>query len=661
MQFNWPIISKKIYGILKGSCDNLVMYDAKGNETIDPDDATRFFAAFKSSDPKLDNFTILIAIHDEGNRSHIDIKTPELDDDADFNKVNSIRTGIRRSIGEREGIKINWQVFDHAIDPREEAMHNIKESKKQIDDISESKDISKTYGSTKSSFQNIGNAKLIARHSVSVNEEKHGARSRNIKALFVENKDGERFRYPHLHMAGARAFARHISNGGTNHDDVSNKLFSISENYLHLRRSGTKLRTVEGIDSTWIPAIRESMNKINKQLKSMHGPKGYASSLTSILEENSIEDVSSINELYSQIMEKCGFDTESPYAKDMEIAAKYITERRLDPKPINFSWNSKPDIMRKLNEFAKVSERLTWQLNELAAACTDQTAMAKLASIAEMISNGVLPNADDMGIIKQAFESHNSYIHEEKIIDEEQELNEFLDDFTVESTFKEIDEMDNFTIEDAEVVSENNDVNAGRYIRRAHWNFTHGMDKEDVVDEIRKEMERDHLTPDVYNKILQHINATVNESAEDGFNDGFGPYYHAERLYRKECGKNDARLDDLPDEKQDEYINRILNNDVSEDSNDQDIEMDMNDMETTDYQDSITNGTKFSENHTDEHTDADQIIEEIEKAKCKSCGSTFNKESASQIHCQDCIDERTDVNETEIDLSIERIKQLSGI
>ena len=42
MSFNWKIISDKIYAIVKGSAKNLVMYDARGNETIDPEKGTRF-------------------------------------------------------------------------------------------------------------------------------------------------------------------------------------------------------------------------------------------------------------------------------------------------------------------------------------------------------------------------------------------------------------------------------------------------------------------------------------------------------------------------------------------------------------------------------------------------------------------------------------------
>ena len=54
MSHNWSVVTDKIYGIIKGSCKKLTMYDAAGNETIDPDDATRFFGTVASHDSKLD-------------------------------------------------------------------------------------------------------------------------------------------------------------------------------------------------------------------------------------------------------------------------------------------------------------------------------------------------------------------------------------------------------------------------------------------------------------------------------------------------------------------------------------------------------------------------------------------------------------------------------
>lgn len=528
MQIDWSSIGEKVYSILKGSCKSVSMYDAKGNSTIDPEEATRFFAIFHSFNKKLDDFTVLVACHNEGHESHIDMKTPNLKNKKDFEQIHQVRNHIRTAIGEREGIKVNWLVFDHAINPKDEAINNVKESideslksflnvlkhklitipslnmrssfakvsnpaqgqvrispkngqftKDEIDmmlaiakrkgiyahvekdgnvlfrhpqsiregthmkkvtdqPIAESKDVSKVYGTTKSSFQQIGEAKLIIRHSAAVNENVHGARSRQIRALFVENKIGERFAYPHLHMSGARAFARHISNGGTNYDPVATKLFSLSEDYIKLRKSAHSLRLTESSNPVWIDRLKESMNEINRKLKSMHGPKGYKNATASMLEETSTEiDESAINDLRDKLAECCGCPQDGSMYNDFGTAAKYIAAKGPIAEPVSFTWKSRPDVTSRLSEFTSVAERLNWQLNELANSCANEDGVMSLQSIAEQIANGVMPNESDLNVFRRAYESSQQFVSEEVNIPEENELNEFLDTFSEENIFTE--------------------------------------------------------------------------------------------------------------------------------------------------------------------------------------------------------------------------------
>ena len=90
-------------------------------------------------------------------------------------------------------------------------------------------------GTTKSSYQNFSGSKLIIRHTKSVNEEQRGARSRSIKAIYVENKNGERFQFPVKWLTGARAMARHVAEGGVPHDEVGTKIRDLSEEYVTLK------------------------------------------------------------------------------------------------------------------------------------------------------------------------------------------------------------------------------------------------------------------------------------------------------------------------------------------------------------------------------------------------------------------------------------------
>jgi len=89
-------------------------------------------------------------------------------------------------------------------------------------------------GTSKSSFENLEKTKLIIRHKGKVDETVPGARSRQIQSLYIENEDGERFKYPLTHLAGARAMQRHVANGGRPHDEFGQHIIQTSEDIAKL-------------------------------------------------------------------------------------------------------------------------------------------------------------------------------------------------------------------------------------------------------------------------------------------------------------------------------------------------------------------------------------------------------------------------------------------
>jgi hypothetical protein len=89
-------------------------------------------------------------------------------------------------------------------------------------------------GTSKSSFENLDKTKLIIRHKGKVDETVPGARSRQIQSLYIENEDGERFKYPLTHLAGARAMQRHVANSGRPHDEFGQHIIQTSEDIAKL-------------------------------------------------------------------------------------------------------------------------------------------------------------------------------------------------------------------------------------------------------------------------------------------------------------------------------------------------------------------------------------------------------------------------------------------
>ena len=95
---------------------------------------------------------------------------------------------------------------------------------------------SSMYGTRNVSYQKLENTRLIIKHSQALADDiAPGARSRNISGLFVENADGERFKYPFIHLAGARAMQRHVANGGVPYDDIGKSIVGMSEEIAQLK------------------------------------------------------------------------------------------------------------------------------------------------------------------------------------------------------------------------------------------------------------------------------------------------------------------------------------------------------------------------------------------------------------------------------------------
>jgi len=92
------------------------------------------------------------------------------------------------------------------------------------------------YGSKNVSYQKLMDTRLIIKHSQAVMDDTQpGARTRNISALFVENQDGERFKYPFIHLSGARAMQRHVANAGVPYDDIGKSIINMSEQIAQLK------------------------------------------------------------------------------------------------------------------------------------------------------------------------------------------------------------------------------------------------------------------------------------------------------------------------------------------------------------------------------------------------------------------------------------------
>jgi len=133
---------------------------------------------------------------------------------------------------------------------------------------------SKLVGTSKTSYQDLGEATLIVKHTRPINYDAANGRTQHIESIFIENAAGERFRYPYKHLNGARALATHIIGGGTPYDDVGQYMIGLSEEL-------NKLRMFKGY-VTRSPMVSEAMGAVtNKVFERIEGIKKEIHSLQS--------------------------------------------------------------------------------------------------------------------------------------------------------------------------------------------------------------------------------------------------------------------------------------------------------------------------------------------------------------------------------------------
>jgi hypothetical protein len=226
------IIAQDLFDKVRSRFSNLQMGDAGGSVTANPKDA-RFFD-FDFSVEGHDLGRVSISINDVGNlkiffSQGIAEKSDSIATSMWYDFLKEMRFFAKRRLlrfDTRDITKGNLDKTDFQYLAQKDA--NMTEST--------------MFGSSKTSHRKLEDTDLIIRHSEAIDPTKPGARSRKIKNLFIQNKEGERFKFPFVYLPGARAMQRHVANGGYPHDDSGKKIIKTCEEILKLSDFGRKVK-----------------------------------------------------------------------------------------------------------------------------------------------------------------------------------------------------------------------------------------------------------------------------------------------------------------------------------------------------------------------------------------------------------------------------------
>ena len=153
-------------------------------------------------------------------------------------------------------------------------------------------------GTARRSYEDLEKTRLIVRHSGKVDEEVPGSRSRHIESLYIENEDGERFKYPLTHLAGARAMQRHVANGGRPHDEFGEHIVKTSEDIAKLNSFSRYVSHKDQLNDNagdiiektklQLENLREYIRNISKQPHYEAASKDFKTSEEIVLDDETI-------------------------------------------------------------------------------------------------------------------------------------------------------------------------------------------------------------------------------------------------------------------------------------------------------------------------------------------------------------------------------------
>jgi hypothetical protein len=263
MAVNYQSVAEKIFRVLKGSGLSLKMFDnQEGGEVANPEQARFFY---------VQNPNIMVNLDDKNGEIKMH-KGP-----SDINEIQKI-VDLLRNLSKTSLLDFDLREFGREIKPKNYAF---RLNTNTMTDNIQTESLSGLVGTVKTSSQKLENAKLLIKHRKPVNEEVPGSRSRNISALYIENVDGERFKYPFIHLNGARAMTRHVQSGGTPYDEVGQSVINMSEQLSKIREVLTIMRRSPAVQEQAASVMssmlvrQDRLREMIKRITSVEGYKNY--------------------------------------------------------------------------------------------------------------------------------------------------------------------------------------------------------------------------------------------------------------------------------------------------------------------------------------------------------------------------------------------------
>jgi len=278
-------IAEDLFYKIRSRFSGLKLGEENGEITVDPKEATFFDFNYKEGEKNIGHISISLA-EDGSMKVYFSSGITEgMDKPQQKNWYNFLRE--LRSFAKRRLLSFDVRdIAKDSLDKRDYEFltkHALQSQDEPLAEPVEENIMNEStlYGTKTQSFQKLNDTRMIIKHSKKLTDDQAlipNARTRNISSLFIENSQGERFKYPFNHLAGARAMQRHVANGGNPYDDIGSSITQMSEEMKQLKLFQNYVNNnnlVNEANSEIVEKGTEQLNKLREQIKKLSKQKNY--------------------------------------------------------------------------------------------------------------------------------------------------------------------------------------------------------------------------------------------------------------------------------------------------------------------------------------------------------------------------------------------------
>ena len=253
---NLNLIAEELFNKIRGRFPGVTLGDAEGKVTNVPTESRFFDFDYKEGDNNLGKVSVSLS------ENSIEImysdnfvsEQDELTQQKWYDFLKEMRQFSKKRLMTFDTRNINKS----NLDKRD---YKFLAANRGEETMSESK----MYGTSRVSYQKVDGARLVVKHTESVNQEVAGGRTRRIGKIYIESADGERFMYPFKHLSGARAMARHVAEGGKPFDEFGTHIVGLSEEMNKLR----KFKNYMGRSAVMAESLAGYSDAVNSRIKTV--------------------------------------------------------------------------------------------------------------------------------------------------------------------------------------------------------------------------------------------------------------------------------------------------------------------------------------------------------------------------------------------------------